>query len=296
MEENLRSRGVVEVQRWSARCKDCVREGGDSDEFNYPESWRNDLVERGQSRSDRCPKHRQQHSRDARTFAAPFVDLDTIASVLDPDNPTGPFGALGPLPTQHALSKDTSDLSEFDFGLEDRHVLQLLEGLREKQVGVVVAGTGSGKSTFLPYRLLRPPAGAAMKLTDAGPIVITVPRRAAARSNAGFVAEKLDKSSVGAGSEIGYRVQGEPAYDSGTKLLYVTDGSLINWIRDGSYKKFSTIVVDEAHERSKNIDIILGLMRELLPNNPNLRLLIISATIDEGFFVEYFGGRRRCFS
>ena len=283
------ARGIASSEHWGAVCKDCQRRG-DEASFKYPDTWVRDVVERGGTRSDRCPVCRKTHVLDARSFAAPYVDIDTIGSVTDPKFPTGPLGGLGPLPTEHVRVEVQSDLGAYDFGLKDANILNLLHELQQKQVAIVVAGTGTGKSTFLPYRLLVPPEGAPLHLAAHGPIVVTEPRRAAAIDTATFVATKLHQSTVGAGSDIGYRVQHEPAYDSACRLLYVTDGSLINWLRDGSFKRFGAIMVDEAHERSKNIDSILGLLREILPRHPRLKLIVASATIDAEFFVEYFGG------
>jgi len=290
----LATHGTVVVRRWDARCKDCQARGKDDDSFAYPDSWSTYVGERGGTRSDRCPVCRKLHARDVGSMAVPYIDLDVIGRVADPSAPTGPLGGLGPLPTKHELTELVSDLAEYDFGLTDGHVLELLAELEYKQVAVVVAGTGSGKSTFLPYRLLAPPDGATLRLAEHGTIVVTEPRVFATKDVAGFVAGGLHRSlPVGAGCEIGYRVKGDPAFDAGCRLLFVTDGSLINWLGDGSLDRFSVVVIDEAHERSRNIDLILGMLRAELPRRPHLRVIIASATIDADFFVEYFGGPKR---
>lgn len=296
----IATHGKVVIRRWDARCKDCQRRGKDDDAFAYPDSWSTYVGERGGTRSDRCPVCRKMHTRDAGSMAVPYIELDVIGRVADPLAPTGPLGGLGPLPTEHQLTELVSDLAEYDFGLTDAHVLGLLDQLegkddrKPKQVAVVVAGTGSGKSTFLPYRLLAPPDGATLRLADYGTILVTEPRVFATKDVAGFVAGGLHRSlPVGAGCEIGYRVKGDPAFDAGCRLLFVTDGSLINWLGDGSLERFSVVVIDEAHERSRNIDLILGILRAELPRRPHLRVIIASATIDADFFVEYFGGPDR---
>jgi len=290
----LTTHGTVIVRRWDARCKDCQARGKDDDSFAYPDSWATYVGERGGTRSDRCPVCRKLHARDVGSMAVPYIDLDVIGRVADSSAPTGPLGGLGPLPTKHELTELVSDLAEYDFGLTDGHVLDLLAELEDKQVAVVVAGTGSGKSTFLPYRLLAPPDGATLRLAEHGTIVVTEPRVFATKDVAGFVAGGLHRSlPVGAGCEIGYRVKGDPAFDAGCRLLFVTDGSLINWLGDGSLDRFSVVVIDEAHERSRNIDLILGILRAELPRWPHLRVIIASATIDADFFVEYFGGPER---
>src|SRR5215204_2770658 len=89
-------RGTVESTRWGAVCKDCHREAKDG-AFAYPDTWIQGVIERGGSRSDRCPECRQKHARDARTFAAPYIDLEVVGRVRDREFPTGPLGGLGPL-------------------------------------------------------------------------------------------------------------------------------------------------------------------------------------------------------
>jgi HrpA-like RNA helicase/predicted RNA-binding protein YlqC (UPF0109 family) len=282
--------GEVTTTSWSGECKDCGRHGDDP-AFVYPDSWIRSMTERGGSKSDRCPACRKLHSRAVGAMAVPYFDIDVIGEVADRNEPHGPLGGLGPLPPPHERVEVDNDYSRFDFGLADADIQRLLEGLRERQVAVVTAGTGSGKSTFLPYRLLIPPSEDDLHLADIGPIVVTEPRKLAAIGCAAFVAkELLGSPHVGAGCDVGYRVKGGEAFDAASRLLYVTDGSLINWLRDGSYERFSTIVVDEAHERSGNIDVILGALRAALPKHPRLRVIIASATIDAETFASFFGG------
>jgi HrpA-like RNA helicase len=263
--------------------------------FEYSEGWARSVLERGGSRSDRCPRHRAEHNRKRQASAVPYIDVDVIGRVAEPSRPAGPLGGLGPLPVEHVRARVVSDLDRFEFGLTDGHVLELLKALTDtdKQVAVVIARTGSGKSTFLPYRLLVPPDGAPLRLADIGPIVVTEPRTAAAVENAHFVAEQLHQSRVGAGHDIGYRTNAKQAYDASCRLLYVTDGSLVNWLADGRLHRYSTVIVDEAHERSIQIDATLMFLRQQLPQHPHLRVLVVSATINAGTFVEFFGGPDR---
>ncbi len=318
--------------RWKAVCKDCLREQGDvraaddrrydsrdlspahgtarrretaadppddggrqAGAFEYPDRWLRNVSERGGTRSDRCPAHRNKHRLDALQLAAPYVDIDTIDVVADPADPRGPLGGLGPLPLDHERREVTSGLDPSKFAMRDDDVLKLLKELSTKQVALVVAGTGSGKSRFLPYRLLVPPDGAAMRLADRGPIIVTQPRRTAATENAAWIAKNLHKSDVGPGSDIGYKIKGGNKFDVNCGLAFVTDGSLINWLRDGTFTRFGAIIVDEAHERNTNIDVILGFLRANLWRYPELRLIIVSATIDAEFFLQYFGEGDRVF-
>ena len=288
-------RGTFVNVQWRARCKDCEREAAENGScYTYPDAWRDRLVDRGQTPSDRCPRHRLSHGRDIRSMPVPYLDVRTVGAVADPQEPGGALGHLGPLPVDHLREASGVDLGGFDFGLTDGDVLELLGELADgkgKRVAVVAAGTGSGKSTFLPFRLLNPPPGAPLRLADHGPIVVTEPRLFATTDVADMVARRLGSAEVvGAGADIGFRVRGKPAYDAGCRLLFVTDGSLINWLRDGALARFGAVIIDEAHERSRNIDLILAVLRTELPRHPHLRVIIASATIDPDFFVEFFGG------
>ncbi|MBX7255919.1 MAG: DEAD/DEAH box helicase [Candidatus Hydrogenedentes bacterium] len=203
------------------------------------------------------------------------------------------------MPTDHVKAAHECDLSPFAFGMTDSDILSLLDGLKQRQVAVVEAGTGTGKSTFMPFRLMTPPEGANLSLTSFGPIVVTEPRKAAAIGVAAFVGESLcfghDSRTclhhIGPGYPVGYQVSGDKKWDSACQLVYVTDGTMINWVRDGSLASIGTVIIDEAHERSENIDIILAQLRAQLHRYPHLRVIITSATLDKDFFIEYFGGR-----
>ena len=95
-------------------------------------------------------------------------------------------------------------------------------------------------------------------------------------------------SSLGAGFDIGYQHAGNPASDWRSKLRFCTDGSLINWIATGQLDKINTIMIDEAHERSLNIDLIIALLTQALPRHPQLKVIIASATIATRLFVDHF--------
>lgn len=160
---------------------------------------------------------------------------------------------------------------------------------RLKQVTVVVGPTGSGKSTWLPYRLLQ-----CKELLKDGPICITQPRIPATEKVTQRIAELHygRNDLIGPGLDIGYRHSevGTDKTDRHNKLVLMTDGSLLNEIMSGAIRRYSVLIIDEAHERSVNIDLILNLLRHRLPLYPNLRLIIASATVDAERFVTFFGG------
>jgi ATP-dependent helicase HrpA len=157
---------------------------------------------------------------------------------------------------------------------------KILEQLAKNQVIVVESPTGSGKTTQIPQILLE--AGYAEK----GVIGITQPRRIAAVSVAGFIAKQLGKTIP---DTVGYKMRFEDKTDPTTKIKIMTDGILLQEIKaDYSLSRYSIIIVDEAHERSLNIDFILGLLKRIIEMRKEFKVIISSATINAAVFSEYF--------
>lgn len=161
------------------------------------------------------------------------------------------------------------------------HVDEIKDLLGEHQVVVVAGDTGSGKTTQLPKICLAAGFGVS------GMIGHTQPRRLAARAVANRVAEEL---KVEVGNQVGFSVRFSDHASDATLVKMMTDGILLTEIRhDRDLKAYDLIIIDEAHERSLNIDFLLGYLRDLLKRRPKLRLVITSATIDESAFAEHFG-------
>jgi ATP-dependent helicase HrpA len=157
---------------------------------------------------------------------------------------------------------------------------ELLAAIRDHQVVVVAGETGSGKSTQLPKMCVD------LGLHRTGWIGHTQPRRIAARSIAERVAEELGDE---VGGLVGYKVRFTDKVSKKTAIKAMTDGILLAEMQhDRSLSAYSTIIVDEAHERSLNIDFLLGYLRQLLPTRPDLKVIITSATIDTARFSEHF--------
>ena len=157
----------------------------------------------------------------------------------------------------------------------------LLAAIREHQVVVVAGETGSGKTTQLPKICLE--LGRGIR----GAIAHTQPRRLAARTVAQRIADELD---VDLGEAVGYAVRFNDSSSERTLVRLVTDGLLLAEIQhDRLLRRYDTIIIDEAHERSLNIDFLLGFLHQLLPKRPDLKLIITSATIDPGQFAKHFG-------
>jgi ATP-dependent helicase HrpA len=146
------------------------------------------------------------------------------------------------------------------------------KALSDRQVLIVAGHTGSGKSTQLPQYCLELGRG----LT--GLIAHTQPRRLAARALAARVAEELGQP---VGRSVGFRVRFADQVSDATRLVLMTDGLLLAELSsDPLLRRYDTVIVDEAHERTLNVDLLLGVLKRLLPRRPELKLIVTSATLD----------------
>ncbi len=175
---------------------------------------------------------------------------------------------------------------------------EIMEALRQHQVIIVCGETGSGKTTQLPKIALalgrgqRPSQGSGGASGNAQPgqkgqlIGHTQPRRIAASSVAKRIAEEL-KTPLG--EVVGYKVRFQDRLSQGASVKLMTDGILLAETQtDPLLKAYDTIIIDEAHERSLNIDFLLGYIRQILPRRPDLKVVVTSATIDADRFAKHF--------
>jgi ATP-dependent helicase HrpA len=159
---------------------------------------------------------------------------------------------------------------------------QIAEALRTHQVVVVAGETGSGKTTQLPKICLELGRGVR------GMIGHTQPRRLAARTVAQRIADELGSPL---GEVVGYTVRFNDQVSERTLVKLMTDGILLAEIqRDRRLMRYDTLIIDEAHERSLNVDFLLGYLHELLPRRPDLKVIVTSATIEPRRFAEHFSG------
>jgi len=158
---------------------------------------------------------------------------------------------------------------------------RILDALQSHQVIVVESPTGSGKTTQLPVILNE--AG----YSNGGIIGVTQPRRIAAISVSEFISKQLGTPMPGL---VGYKMRFEDKTNQSTKIKIMTDGILLQEMKlDPAMSKYSVIMVDEAHERSLNIDFILGLLKRVLEARPEFKVIVSSATINAEIFSAYFG-------
>src|ERR1700678_2240124 len=161
---------------------------------------------------------------------------------------------------------------------------EIMRAIRDHQVVIIAGETGSGKTTQIPKICLELGRGIQ------GQIGHTQPRRLAARTVAERIAEELGSP---VGETVGYQVRFTDVSAADTLVKLMTDGILLNELgRDRDLRRYDTLIIDEAHERSLNIDFILGYLRQLLPRRPDLKVIITSATIDPERFAEHFSDPR----
>ena len=157
---------------------------------------------------------------------------------------------------------------------------ELKKVISENQVVIVCGETGSGKTTQLPQICIE------LGLADKGIIGHTQPRRLAARAVTSRIAEELNSQP---GDAVGFKVRFTDTTRPESYIKLMTDGILLAEIQNDRWlNEYQTLIIDEAHERSLNIDLILGFLKTLLPKRPDLKLIITSATIDPQRFSRYF--------
>ncbi len=161
------------------------------------------------------------------------------------------------------------------------HRQEIADALRDHQVVIVAGETGSGKTTQLPKICLELGRGRLQRIGH------TQPRRLAARTVAQRIADEVGQPL---GELVGYQVRFQEYLGERTAVKLMTDGILLSELqRDRELRQYDTLIIDEAHERSLNIDFILGYLKRLLPKRPGLKVLVTSATIDVQRFSEHFG-------
>ncbi len=164
---------------------------------------------------------------------------------------------------------------------------EIAAALQANQVVIVSGETGSGKTTQLPKIALSIGRGPAREgKEDGGLIGHTQPRRIAATSTAKRIAQEL---GTPLGQNVGYQVRFNDTMSAGASVKLMTDGILLAETQnDPLLRAYDTIIIDEAHERSLNIDFLIGYLRQILPKRPDLKVIITSATIDAQRFAEHF--------
>jgi pre-mRNA-splicing factor ATP-dependent RNA helicase DHX15/PRP43 len=209
-----------------------------------------------------------------------MVNKDKNIGILDP------YGKnLNPLNNQEysedykLLAKKWSQYPAYS------RVNEILDALDKKQLIFIISGTGSGKTVLLPKFALH-------HTKYEGKVAVTLPKRDITLSSAAFAAKTLD---VVLGDQIGYKYKGSPdsMISDNNKIIYMTDGLLImKFINDPYLSEYNVIIIDEAHERKVQIDLLMLFLKNILLSGkrPDLRVVIMSATIDSNKYQNYFSG------
>ena len=194
-----------------------------------------------------------------------------------PKPATRPQAPASPQPHRHPLPPVSFPE---ELPVSGRRV-EIAAALAAHQVIIVCGETGSGKTTQLPKICLQLGRG------QRGLIGHTQPRRIAATSTAKRIAQELGSPP---GMHVGFKVRFNDTLSSGSWVKLMTDGILLAETQgDPLLKQYDTLIIDEAHERSLNIDFLLGYLKQLLPKRPDLKVIITSATIDADRFARHFG-------
>lgn len=227
-------------------------------------------VDEASKRADsRPPAPRESRRRPASTDSASREPRPT-ARALPPATPVPPIVFPEALPV--SARRD-----------------EIARAIRDHQVVIVSGETGSGKTTQLPKICLA--LGRGRGAGGAGLIGHTQPRRIAASTIARRIAEELGTEP---GAVVGYKVRFNDTLGAGASVKLMTDGILLAETQgDPLLSAYDTLIIDEAHERSLNIDFLLGYLRQLLPRRPDLKVIVTSATIDAERFARHFGTPER---
>lgn len=278
--------GIIMAQIYHIACKDC------HETFPFTEEAGEDSIRSGLTPPERCPSCRIKHRKEYRSLGVSHNKIPKIRN--DGQGGLAIYKRKRQEPQVIELTRKEINPYPVDKIIGDSSTPgTLLHGLLTdyRRIHLVVAPTGSAKSTWLPFRLL-----CNEDIISRGKIVVTQPRIPATVGPAEYVAELYynDKKCIGPGYVIGYRYSdiGQSMTDNANRMIFMTDGTLLNWIKNGQIRHYQLVMIDEAHERSVHIDKILALLKYKLSEFPHLQILIASATVDAQSFINFFGGEK----
>lgn len=201
-------------------------------------------------------------------------NINDNIGILDPDG-----NNLNPL-TNKKYSEEYKELAKkWKLYPAYENAKNKIMQIKDNDVILVISGTGSGKTVLIPKYVLH-------IFNYKKKIAIVLPKQIIAKSSAEFSAKTLD---VELGKEVGFKHKAEKKYSDDTKLLYTTDGSLISMLMtDINLTEYNAVIIDEAHERRTQTDLLLYLLKQVCKKRTDFKLIIMSATIDKNIFEKYF--------
>lgn len=267
---------------WKSGCKKCGKE------FSYSDRGYKDDQKKGFTRPEYCPEHQKEQVKMRADSGMSYITVKPNSYFEECG-----FGKLTHPGMNHEKFERDEDLHPERYGLTPAKIKELAEFFMDSRhrVAIVTGPTGSGKSTLLPYWMMYPPKETGLPFdffTRDGQMIHTQPRITAAVGQVNHVAG-IGGLNVGVGGDIGERDHDHQNSDRHNLWVSVTDGTFINYINSGRLSEFGYVLVDEAHERSMNIDTILRLLKEKLDVYPRLKVIVLSATINEKEFLDFFG-------
>ncbi len=276
---------------WKVKCKDFGKPDCLGWVYYSDRSYRA-LAKYGFSRPEYCESCQGKHSKARQEMATSYFTLKLRQGFDISQLEVGTLGMVKHAERTHQLEPEIeTEASKRKFGVTEENIHQIYEWFKDPshRVAIILGGTGSGKSTKFVQWLSEPPEGIPEDFfTKNGQIIVGQPRRVAASNTASYAA-KIDNSRLGAGGTIGFTHGGEANADQRNLVVQKTHGQVVNMIERGDLKNVGIVMVDEAHDRSLEIDMILRNLKEQMPMHQHLKIIIASATIDAEKFQNYFG-------
>ena len=307
----VRDKNLPMFDTYTLKCKECGQA------FLLQSSEIEEDHVRGLGHQARCRPCRDSKKKRNRYFSMSHMEDSTIPDIRQWSSiqilSRQGFGHVNRGKVSHLLPPSTSAPAAEErhkFRQIDPYVQRILDRIEQpdsEPIYMLIVPTGYGKSTWLPYRLLTSSIGRRGRILMTQPRTITlraadigsedVELQAHDTTLPGYIATRLlrvspspDSPSVGPGREIGLLYRGEKdLHDEANRLLFCTDGILLNKMKDGSYSKYGVVIIDEAHEQSLNMEIIFQCIKSEINRGTKTKFVIASATINQAKFVQYFG-------
>lgn len=239
----------------------------------------------GYDRPEYCEDCQKKQVELRKSLPVPYVPTEVAGTAIDEG-----FGQLHRGDRDQHMIETEGTIDRDQYGLTPAKIAEIAQNAKNGvKVQVVTGDTGTGKSTLLLHWLANPPEELDIDPDFFGRILVSQPTIVSVTGTSTHTAEVLGGGHIGKGLDIGYDYSGENQSDQRNIVVYKTHGKVINLIKSGAVGQFDCLIIDEAHQRSEEVDRILYLIPGLLAKYPNMIVLILSATINAERFRDYFG-------